>query len=83
MRSFSYYIMESSNSSELKNNIEKTIKFLETKNKVLFLTTSIRSGKNADDIPKSTQLAYHIQELLGMKNVEIIEVPILKIYYYS
>lgn len=80
MRSFSYYIMESSNSSELKNNIEKTIKFLETKNKVLFLTTSNRSGKNADDIPKSTQLAYHIQELLGMKKVEIIEVPILKIY---
>lgn len=79
MRSFSYYIMESI-SSELKKNIEKTISFLETKNKVLFLTTSNRSGKNADDIPKSTQLAYHIQELIGMKKVEIIEVPELKIY---
>lgn len=79
MRSFSYYIMEST-SSELKRNIEKTISFLENKNKVLFLTTSNRSGKNADDIPKSTQLAYHIQELVGMKKVEIIEVPKLNIY---
>lgn len=79
MRSFSSYITES-NSSELKTNIEKTIKFLEKKNKVLFLTTSNRSGRNTDDIPKSTQLAYHIQELVGMKKIEIIEVPKLNIY---
>jgi multimeric flavodoxin WrbA len=79
MKSFSSYITEST-SSEFKTNIEKTIKFLENKNKVLFLTTSNRSGRNADDIPKSTQLAYHIQELVGMKKVEVIEVPKLHIY---
>lgn len=79
MKSFSSYITEST-SSEFKTNIEKTIKFLDNKKKVLFLTTSNRSGRNADDIPKSTQLAYHIQELVGMKKVEIIEVPKLHIY---
>jgi multimeric flavodoxin WrbA len=69
-----------STSSQLKNNLEKTIKFLETKEKVLFLTTSNRKDKNIDDVPKSTQLAYHIQELVGMKKIKIIEVPKLKIY---
>lgn len=79
MKSFSSYIIEST-SSELKKNIEKTIKFLETKNKVLLLTTSNRYEKNVDDIPKSTQMAYYIQELLGMKKVEVVEVPKLNIY---
>ncbi len=69
-----------STSSELKKNIEKTMKFLETKNKVLFLTTSNRYEKNVDDVPKSTQIAYYMQELLGMKKVEVIEVPKLNIY---
>lgn len=79
MRSFSSYIMESK-SSQLKINIEKTINFIEKKNKVLFLTTSNRWEKAADDIPKSTQIAYHIQELVGMKKVEIIDVSKLNIY---
>ena len=79
MKSFSSYIMEST-SSQIKQNIDNTINFLEKKNKVLFLTTSNRREKAADDIPKSTQLAYHIQELLGMKKVEIIDVSKLNIY---
>ena len=79
MKSFSAYIMEST-SSQIKQNIDNTINFLEKKNKVLFLTTSNRWEKAADDIPKSTQLAYHIQELLGMKKVEIIDVSKLNIY---
>jgi len=79
MRSFSSYIMESK-SSQLKINIEKTINFIEKKKKVLFLTTSNRWEKAADDIPKSTQIAYHIQELVGMKKVEIIDVSKLNIY---
>jgi multimeric flavodoxin WrbA len=69
-----------STSSQIKQNIDNTINFLEKKNKVLFLTTSNRWEKAADDIPKSTQLAYHIQELLGMKKVEIIDVSKLNIY---
>ncbi len=79
MKSFSSYIMEST-SSQIKQKIDNTINFLEKKNKVLFLTTSNRWEKAADDIPKSTQLAYHIQELLGMKKVEIIDVSKLNIY---
>ena len=79
MKYFSSYIMEST-SSQIKQNIDNTINFLEKKNKVLFLTTSNRWEKAADDIPKSTQLAYHIQELLGMKKVEIIDVSKLNIY---
>lgn len=79
MRSFSSYIMESK-SSQLKNNIDKTINFIEKKKKVLFLTTSNRWEKAADDIPKSTQIAYYIQELVGMKKIEIIDVSKLKIH---
>jgi multimeric flavodoxin WrbA len=79
MRSFSSYLMESKN-SQLKINLEKSMSFLEKKDKVLFLTTSNRWEKNIDDIPKSTQLAYYMQELLGMKKIEIIEVPKLNIY---
>lgn len=79
MMSFSKYITESV-SSEFKKNIEKTISFLEKKNKVLFLTTSNRYIKNVDDVPKSTQIAYYIQEMVGMKKIEIIEVPKLNIY---
>ena len=71
--------MESA-SSQLRKNIENTIQFLESKKKVLFLTTSNRYDKNADDIPKSTQIAYYIQEMVGMKKIEIIEVPKLNIY---
>ena len=69
-----------STSSQIKKNIETTINFLEKKDKVLFLTTSNRSGKNTDDIPKSTQLAQHIQELVGMKKIEILDVSALKIF---
>lgn len=79
MRSFSSYIMESV-SSQLKKNIEETINFLEKKNKVLFITTSNRWEKAVDDIPKSTQLAQHIQELVGMKKIDIIDASKLKIY---
>jgi len=79
MRSFSSYLMESKN-SQLKLNLEKSMNFLEKKDKVLFLTTSNRWENNMDDVPKSTQLAYYMQELLGMKKIEIIDVSKLHIY---
>lgn len=79
MMSFSKYINESA-SSEFKNNIQKTISFLENKKKVLFLTTSNRYDKNVDDVPKSIQIAQYIQEMVGMKKIEIVEVPKLNIY---
>lgn len=61
----------------------ETIEFLETKEKVLFLTTSNRGGwavKELDEEPKSTKLAKSIQNYLGKSKCKLIEVPDLKIY---
>lgn len=77
--SFSSYLTESKN-SQLKSDLDKSISFLEKKEKVLILTTSNRWEKSMDDVPKSTQLAYYMQELLGMKKIEIIDVSKLNIY---
>jgi hypothetical protein len=61
----------------------KTVKFLDTKKKVLFLTTSNRGEwviKNLKEEPKSTKLAKAIQSYLGKSKCTLIEVPKLKIY---
>lgn len=61
----------------------ETIEFLETKEKVLFLTTSNRGGwavKEKNEEPKSTKLAKSIQKYLGKSKCNLIEVPDLKIY---
>jgi multimeric flavodoxin WrbA len=58
---------------------KKTIDYLRAKNKVLLLTTSNRWSGHKDDVPKSTQLAIKIQELLGKDKVTLIEVPSLNI----
>jgi multimeric flavodoxin WrbA len=50
---------------------------LRGKKKVLFLTTSNR-WEGDKEVPKSTQLAYHLADELG--NVEVLEIPKLKIY---
>jgi len=64
-------------------NLVKTVSFLETKEKVLFLTTSNRGGwavKELNEEPKSTKLAKSIQGYLGKSKCTLIEVPNLKIY---
>lgn len=64
-------------------NLIKSVKFLEAKEKVLFLTTSNRGGwaiKELDEEPKSTKLAKAIQSYLGKSKCTLIEVPDLKIY---
>jgi len=61
----------------------KTVKFLEGREKVLFLTTSNRGGwavKELNEEPKSTKLAKAIQSYLGKSKCTLIEVPDLKIY---
>lgn len=61
----------------------KTIEFLESKEKVLFLTTSNRGEwaiKELKEEPKSTKLAKAIQTYLGKSKCNLIEVPELKIY---
>ncbi len=64
-------------------NLVKSVKFLEAKEKVLFLTTSNRGGwavKELNEEPKSTKLAKAIQSYLGKSKCKLIEVPNLKIY---
>jgi len=64
-------------------NLVKSVKILETKEKVLFLTTSNRGGwamKELNEEPKSTKLAKSIQSYLGKSKCKLIEVPDLKIY---
>lgn len=69
-----YFLLE----QKEKDSLEKMIKHLEKKNKILLLTTSNR-WEGSDDIPKSTRLARHIeQELTG--KCSIIDVTKLKIY---
>ncbi len=58
---------------------KKTIDYLRTKNKVLLLTTSNRWSGHKDDIAKSTQLAFKIQELLGKEKVTLIDTTKLNI----
>jgi multimeric flavodoxin WrbA len=64
-------------------NLVKTVKFLEGKEKVLFVTTSNRgewSIKELKEEPKSTKLSKAIQSYLGKSKCKLIEVPNLKIY---
>lgn len=64
-------------------NLIKSVKFLEGKEKVLFLTTSNRGGWAVEELneePKSTKLAKAIQSYLGKSKCTLIEVPNLKIY---
>jgi multimeric flavodoxin WrbA len=63
-----------------KEKLDKTLKYLESKEKILFLLTSNRWEGHKDDTPKSSKLAYLLQERLGPNKVTIIDVSKLKIY---
>jgi len=69
-----YYLLE----SKEKDSLEKLIKHLEKKQKILLLTTSNR-WEGSDDMPKSTILAQHIQQKLAGK-CTLIDVSKLHIY---
>lgn len=58
---------------------KKTIDYLRNKNKVLLLTTSNRWSQHKDDVPKSTQLAIKIQDLLGKEKITLIDTTKLNI----
>ena len=58
---------------------KKTIEYLNKKNKILLLTTSNRWSQHKDDVPKSSQLAIKIQDLLGKEKVTIIDTTKLNI----
>jgi multimeric flavodoxin WrbA len=69
-----YYLLE----SKERESLERTIKYLQTKENVLLLTTSNR-WEGSDDVPKSTLLARHIEQQLAGK-CKLIDVSKLKIY---
>jgi multimeric flavodoxin WrbA len=64
-------------------NLVETVRFLEKKKKILFVTTSNRGEwaiKELKEEPKSTKLAKSIQSFLGKSKCKLIEVPKIKIY---
>lgn len=68
---------------KFKNQLQKAVNYLDTKNKVLLLTTSNRgdlSSKDGLDSPKSTRIAEVIQRTLGGDKCTLIDVSKLKIY---
>ena len=66
---------------ELIEKIEKSLKFLFKKKKILFITTSNRwSGEKAGDMPKSTKIAHLMKEKLKHSQVEILDISKMKIY---
>jgi multimeric flavodoxin WrbA len=59
----------------------KTIDYLKNKKRTLLLTTSNRWIKHAEeDVPKSTQLALKIKDLLGSEKIVHIDIPSLQIF---
>lgn len=62
-----------------RSSLLETISYLQSKKKVLLLTTSDRWEKH-DETPKSTLLAYYIADKLGSDKATVIQVPYLKIY---
>lgn len=69
--------------TKFKKQIEEATKYLDTKKKVLLLTTSNRSDYNINELgdePKSTKLARKIQESLGAHKCTLVDVSKLKIY---
>ncbi len=60
--------------------MDKIIEHLKGKNKILFLTTSTRWAGEANELPKSTQLALKLAKAVGEDKVQVLDVAKLKIY---
>ena len=85
MRSLSLLLEEANivPDTKFKKQLEKAVKYLSTKGKVLLITTSNRvkeSSKDGQDRPKSTRIAEVIQRSLGAHRCTLVDVSKLKIY---
>jgi hypothetical protein len=60
--------------------VETMVEYLKDKEKILFITTSNR-WEGDKELPKSSQLAWHIESFLLEKKVKIIDASKLKIHY--
>jgi multimeric flavodoxin WrbA len=68
------------NTTTYQNKIYRMLTYLRKKKNILFITTSNRWEKHTEDIPKSTQLAYTLRDMLPENNIKILDVTKLKIY---
>lgn len=69
--------------TKFKKQLEKAVRYLNIKGKVLLITTSNRvkeSSKDGQDRPKSTRIAEVIQRSLGAHRCTLVDVSKLKIY---
>jgi len=85
MRSLSILLEEAKivPDTAFKKRLQKAVEYLDTKGKVLLVTTSNRSkhsSKDGQDRPKSTRIAEVIQRSLGAHKCTLVDVPKLKIY---
>ena len=85
MRSLSILLEEANiiPDTKFKKQLEKAVRYLNTKGKVLLITTSNRvkeSSKDGQDRPKSTRIAEVIQRSLGAHRCTLVDVSKLKIY---
>jgi len=69
----------SNNPAVYTSKVEAMVEYLKDKENILFLTTSNR-WEGDKEMPKSTQLAWHIESFLVGKNVKVIDVSKLKIH---
>ena len=85
MRSLSILLEEAKivPDTKFKKQLEKAVRYLETKDKILLITTSNRWIKHElqeGDVPKSTRIAQVIQRSLGSHKCTIVDASKLKIY---
>lgn len=85
MRSLSILLEEAGiiPDTKFKKQLEKAVRYLNTKGKVLLITTSNRvkeSSKDGQDRPKSTRIAEVMQRSLGAHRCTLVDVSKLKIY---
>lgn len=69
----------SNNPAVYTSKVQAMVEYLKDKENILFLTTSNR-WEGDKEMPKSTQLAWHIESFLVGKNVKVIDVSKLKIH---
>ncbi len=62
------------------SDLKKTLKYLQKKKKILFLTTSNRWVGDREK-PKSTRVAEALANVVGADKVTILDVSQLKIYH--
>jgi multimeric flavodoxin WrbA len=80
-QAYNQIILERINSSPapIQKKISDLKEYLNTKENILFLTTSNRRPGQDEERPKSTLFAYHLKDEFPSKNIRIIEVPDLNI----